>query len=547
MNLIQEHISVNNSLRQDEQTVCKLTKEGLHYFYPETGLNVLKRNVRLPFHTFGPEHVAIELTSKCQKRCPFCYASSTPYSKTLWTPAEVIKFCKNLIGKVFTINFGGGEPFEFEGITDVINSLKNENAAISVTTNGMLLDKYLPKIQPNPKLTITVSLHGPEEMNHVVYCVKLLKSKGFKTNVNVLLRQSKLEQLKELLPRLLALTKVTFLNFKPFGFGKLQKQEVLHPDEILDFVKSLGLDSTYIGSCVSVPEGIRTIYADCGAKERWVTVTSRKTVKPCSFSTEESSLNDLSYSGLIQALCLCNPPCLRKQKQSLTSPINVWYSNSSAHSMDTSFWAITDKSVARFWTGEDGVIPSWPELNETELFEEMLAEALKSKTTAEKLKQLVSESNIKKYWNYQILITDKPLTGNKTTLLLTLSYPDIKHHKYGCFINEERVVGLEKLKGVRCFKVDVNEVLERISFCYYAGCPEENYKKAYKKGYIDECGNEIIYFLSQKPAFNLKDIAPRLFRKITDNLAQIDPKKKISMADEDCEKYSEEPLDCLNK
>jgi MoaA/NifB/PqqE/SkfB family radical SAM enzyme len=533
----------NSILKQDKELLCKLTKEGLHYFYPETGLNILKRDVKLPFRINGPTHVAIELTSKCNKGCSFCYNSSSPGGDTLWNKNEVVELCKNLVGKIFTINFGGGEPFEFDGIVEILNSLREDPVALSVTTNGLLLERYLSQILPNPKLTISISLHKPEELGFVLCCIRLLRERGFKNSVNVVLRRSKLQELRKVIPKLLNLTKITYLNFKPYGFAQGQDKETLKSEELLSFIKSLGLNSAYLATCGKAPDEIKSVYPSCGAGKRWVTVTSRKTVKPCSFTTWEPPLRDLTYSSLLMKVVpSCSIRCSDTADQEKSSRINTWYSNNSSHSMDSSFWAIADDSIAKFSTGEDGALPNWPEANQEEIFEKILAESLNSKVKSTKMKKYLSSFKKENYWDYKVIISEFPLPNNSVRTILALSIPGVKLFKYGCYFTEQKVEGLEKLKGLRLFMVVSSEIIEGISYTYGAVSPEDVNKKALKEGLIDDCGNFITYTLYESPVVNLKDIAPKLFNNLTRELTAISPGETISMAGEDYSGYYDECL-----
>jgi MoaA/NifB/PqqE/SkfB family radical SAM enzyme len=543
MNFKQAGNTKNRVLKQDKELLCKLTKEGLHYFYPETGLNILKRDVRLPFRINDPSHVAIELTSKCNKGCSFCYASSSSDGDTSWDKTEVMRFCKNLIGKVFTINFGGGEPFEFDGVVEILNSLREDPVALSVTTNGLLLEKYLTQILPNPKLTISISLHKPEEISFVLCCIRFLRERGFKNSVNVILRRSKLQELREVIPELLSLTKITYLNFKPYGFAQGQDKETLGSEELLSFIKSLGINSAYLATCGKTPDEIKSVYTSCGAGKRWVTVTSRKTVKPCSFTTWELPLIDLTYSSfLMNVVPSCSIRCSDTAEQKKSSRINTWYSNNSSHSMDSSFWAIADDSIAKFSTGEDGALPNWPEANQEEIFEKILAESLNSKVKSIKMKNYLSSFKKESYWDYKIIISEFPLTNNSVGAILALSIPGVKLFKYGCYFTEQKIEGLKKLKGLQLFLAGSSEIIEGITYSYSAVSPVAVDKKAHKEGLIDDCGNEITYSLCESPVVNLKDIAPKLFNNLSRELTAISPEETISMAGEDYSGYYDECL-----
>ena len=70
------------------------------------------------------ELLSIDLSNFCSKKCPFCYNHSTKEGNVMWTPDEVIAFASDCIAHgVKAVSLGGGEPFEYDGIFQVIDSL----------------------------------------------------------------------------------------------------------------------------------------------------------------------------------------------------------------------------------------------------------------------------------------------------------------------------------------------------------------------------------------------------------------------------------------
>src|SRR5271154_6506955 len=50
--------------------------DGLHFFWRETGLNILLDEVRVPARLWSnaPRHISVALTNACDLSCDFCYA-----------------------------------------------------------------------------------------------------------------------------------------------------------------------------------------------------------------------------------------------------------------------------------------------------------------------------------------------------------------------------------------------------------------------------------------------------------------------------------------
>ena len=87
------------------------------------------------------DRISIDLSNYCTKQCDFCYNHSTKEGNVLWTVEELIPFILDLHEHgIEAVSFGGGEPFEFDGIFKLISSLMSE-MYVSVTSNGLPLEK----------------------------------------------------------------------------------------------------------------------------------------------------------------------------------------------------------------------------------------------------------------------------------------------------------------------------------------------------------------------------------------------------------------------
>jgi len=57
----------------------------------------------------------------------------------MWTPSEVISFAKDCVANgIKAISLGGGEPFEYDGVFEVISALQ-PIVYLSATSNGLPL------------------------------------------------------------------------------------------------------------------------------------------------------------------------------------------------------------------------------------------------------------------------------------------------------------------------------------------------------------------------------------------------------------------------
>lgn len=163
------------------------------------------------------ELLSIDLSNYCTKQCPFCYNHSTKAGNVIWTPDEVVAFAYDcIVHGVKAVSLGGGEPFEYDGIWDIIDALY-PRCYLSITTNGIHLGgkaawEVLAEHRPDK---IHISLHNPDniqELSMVEEKCKKLQDIGIKPGCNLLVRASRLDECKT-------------------AFGRLSK--VLEPDQII--------------------------------------------------------------------------------------------------------------------------------------------------------------------------------------------------------------------------------------------------------------------------------------------------------------------------
>jgi MoaA/NifB/PqqE/SkfB family radical SAM enzyme len=94
----------------------------------------------LSFLRSKPSMVTVNLTSRCNQRCIYCEigtGSASQHGDRLGV--EDLKWIidEMAAGKIPKISLCGGEPFLFEGLTDVIEYAGKKKIRSSVTTNGM--------------------------------------------------------------------------------------------------------------------------------------------------------------------------------------------------------------------------------------------------------------------------------------------------------------------------------------------------------------------------------------------------------------------------
>lgn len=124
---------------------------GLHIFDRVNGLHILMDEYSFPKEiiSIAPRTLSIALTNRCNLNCHYCYAPKSDHS----LPIDFVKEIAAIFDKLGTLEltFGGGEPFMYHDITDLVQWLwANTKLGINITTNGHLLDAYtVEKIKGN--------------------------------------------------------------------------------------------------------------------------------------------------------------------------------------------------------------------------------------------------------------------------------------------------------------------------------------------------------------------------------------------------------------
>lgn len=92
---------------------------------------------------YYPFDISIELTSRCNFRCSFCYKSSECVGEDI-DFKQLVWIKDNLAGKVKEIRLMGGEPTIYPFFNDALNLL-SDAFLLSIVTNGSQLYRYPPE------------------------------------------------------------------------------------------------------------------------------------------------------------------------------------------------------------------------------------------------------------------------------------------------------------------------------------------------------------------------------------------------------------------
>lgn len=201
---------------------------------------------------FGRKHnyLRISLLEKCNLRCTYCMPadgiSLTPKAD-LMTAEEIFAIAQTFVENgVDKIRLTGGEPLLRKDFPEIISKLSTLGVSLSITTNGILIDRHIEvlkqygvnKINLSLDTLISSKFHSitlRNQFEKVVGNLHLLLNNDFKVKVNVVLMKGFNEneivdfvKLTQYLP-----ISVRFIEFMPFAGNEWDRSKMVSQNEIL--------------------------------------------------------------------------------------------------------------------------------------------------------------------------------------------------------------------------------------------------------------------------------------------------------------------------
>ena len=215
--------------------------------------------------TFARVHnyLRISLTEKCNLRCTYCM----PENGIQLTPKENLMSAEEIfnITKVFVengvnkIRLTGGEPLVRKDFPIILNQLSTLPVKLSLTTNALLVDRYIADFKRTKVSDINVSLDTlntekffsvtkRDQFKKAYENILLLIEEGFKVKINVVLLRSFNEN--EIID-FIEFTKnnhvsVRFIEFMPFDGNLWDRSKMVSSAQILDEVSENFAPNTII-------------------------------------------------------------------------------------------------------------------------------------------------------------------------------------------------------------------------------------------------------------------------------------------------------------
>lgn len=196
-------------------------------------------------------YLRISLTEKCNLRCSYCMPENgialSPRSE-LANSEEILQLAKIFVARgVNKIRLTGGEPLVRKDFLDILKKLSELPVELAITTNAVLVDKFIGDFKKYGLNKINVSLDSldPEKFKTItrrdlfektLKNILLLIEEGFEVKLNaVLIKGFNENEVGEfiLLSKKLDLN-IRFIEFMPFDGNKWDKSKVVSEKEVLE-------------------------------------------------------------------------------------------------------------------------------------------------------------------------------------------------------------------------------------------------------------------------------------------------------------------------
>lgn len=271
-------------------------------FERNSGLNALLEGEETAYlERIAPRTLLIAVTNACNLSCPFCYRNLK--ARSTWTYESLFAFCREADQwGVLEVAFGGGEPMLFPRWRDFVRELyETTRLCVNFTTNGTLLTTDFLHGIAGCYGQIRLSLYDTYEDNDWPQSVARLVDAGARFGVNWLIIPAELVRIEEKFARLWGMGVRDFLLISYKGPDPRLHVSSQDYSRLADFVNqvysqsggsiSIKLDVCWGDHLPQVPR----LFAedDCLAGDEFLSITSDKRLKPCSFHHEGIAVDSL--------------------------------------------------------------------------------------------------------------------------------------------------------------------------------------------------------------------------------------------------------------
>ena len=281
-----------------------------------------EKNILQDSHGRDHAYLRISLIERCNLRCSYCMPEEgvqlSPKSR-LMTYEEIYEIAKTFVKHGVTkIRLTGGEPLVRKDIPVILEKLASLPVELSITSNAVIIDKFIDVLKANGVKSINVSLDSldAEKFKHItrrnefekVYNnILLLVKEGFKVKVNAVLMKGFNDN--EIID-FINFTKdlpisIRFIEFMPFDGNKWDMGKMVSYAEVMQYVNA-SFSEDQIERLLDAPNDTSKNYKINGYKGSFAIIssvtnpfcdscnrlrlTANGQLKNCLFSSTESDL-----------------------------------------------------------------------------------------------------------------------------------------------------------------------------------------------------------------------------------------------------------------
>jgi len=201
---------------------------------------------------FGRKHnyLRISLLEKCNLRCTYCMPAdgiALSPKASLMTADEIFDLAQIFVENgVDKIRLTGGEPLLRKDFPEIVSKLSTLNTSLSITTNGILIDRHIDVLKQANIKKINLSLDTliaskfnsitlRNQFDKVIDNMHLLLNNDFRVKVNVVLIKGFNDneivdfiKLTQFLP-----ISIRFIEFMPFAGNEWDRSKMVSQNEVL--------------------------------------------------------------------------------------------------------------------------------------------------------------------------------------------------------------------------------------------------------------------------------------------------------------------------
>ncbi len=205
-----------------------------------------------------PKSVDLDITSRCNLRCKYCYHRTSPADTTTELPLDSwVSFIEELGNNaVMEVTIGGGEPFIRKDLSEIIDVVVKNRMRFSILSNGGLITpevaSHIASTHRCNHVQVSVdgsspevhdSVRGPGSFEGAIRGIKILQNAGVKVTSRVTIHRKNindLENIAHLLLEEIGMNAISTNNANYLGLAREYQEEVnLTPSEFCDTMEQI--------------------------------------------------------------------------------------------------------------------------------------------------------------------------------------------------------------------------------------------------------------------------------------------------------------------